>query len=176
MTAFATRSLHIPPRAVPQLRGGSRRLVTIWGGHSASLDVPCMFFKCPLRSAGRAPTAGPQFGRFGRGDGDERLSRVSAVARIRQPSLRHSAPKEDEAATKYVFFRLPSGWVGAQHSTPNYRLVICLAGVLRFIGSTGEALTLRPGDRMMDTNTSGKGHATEVLSSEPVEGIIIRID
>ena len=39
---------------------------------------------------------------------------------------------EPEVATKYVFFRLPQGWVGAQHPTPNYRLVICLAGVLRF--------------------------------------------
>ena len=80
------------------------------------------------------------------------------------------------AATQYVFFRIPPGWAGAQHPTPNRRLVICLTGVLRFIGSTGEALTLRPGDRMMDVNISGKGHATEVVSAEPVEGLIIRVD
>jgi hypothetical protein len=83
---------------------------------------------------------------------------------------------EPELATKYVVFRLPQGWVGAQHPTPNHRLVICLAGTMRFIGSTGATLTLKPGDRMMDMNTSGKGHATEVISSEPVEGIIIRVD
>jgi hypothetical protein len=83
---------------------------------------------------------------------------------------------EPKLATKYVFFRVPQCWVGAQHPTPNYRLVICLAGIIRFIGSTGESLTLKPGDRMMDMNTSGKGHATEVISSEPVEGIIIRVD
>ena len=83
---------------------------------------------------------------------------------------------EPEGATKYIFFRLPPGWVGAQHPTPNYRLVVCLAGVLRFIGSTGETLTLHPGDTMMDMNTTGKGHATEVVSGEPVDGIIIRID
>jgi hypothetical protein len=47
---------------------------------------------------------------------------------------------------------------------------------MRFIGSTGETLALKAGDRMMDMNTSGKGHATEVVSSEPVEGIIIRVD
>ena len=79
-------------------------------------------------------------------------------------------------ATSYILFRLPSGWVGARHPTPNYRLVICLSGMLRFIGSTGETLTLGPGEKMMDMNTSGKGHATEVLSTEPVEGIIIRVD
>jgi hypothetical protein len=83
---------------------------------------------------------------------------------------------EPEQATKYIFFRIPPGWVGAQHPTPNYRLVICLAGSLRFIGSTGESLTLRPGDKMMDMNTTGKGHATEVVSIEPAEGIIVRVD
>jgi hypothetical protein len=66
--------------------------------------------------------------------------------------------------------------VGAQHPTPNYRLVICLAGELRFIGSAGETLTLKPGDRMMDMNTTGKGHATEVASAGPVEGLIVRVD
>ena len=83
---------------------------------------------------------------------------------------------EPEQATKYIFFRIPPGWVGAQHPTPNYRLVICLAGSLRFIASNGETLTLLPGDRMMDMNTTGKGHATEVVSKEPAEGIIIRVD
>jgi hypothetical protein len=83
---------------------------------------------------------------------------------------------EPQQATQYVLFRLPAGWKGAQHPTPNNRLVICLAGVLRFIGSTGESLTLHPGDRMMDMNTTGKGHFTEVLSDHPVDGIIIRVD
>jgi hypothetical protein len=54
--------------------------------------------------------------------------------------------------------------------------VICLGGALRFIGSTGDTLTLHPGDRMMDMNTTGKGHATEVVSKVPAEGIIIRVD
>jgi hypothetical protein len=79
-------------------------------------------------------------------------------------------------ATSYVFFRIPPDWVGDQHPTPNGRLVICLAGVLKFIGSTGETLTLHPGDRMMDMNTGGKGHSTAVESPGPVEGLIIRID
>ena len=39
-------------------------------------------------------------------------------------------------ATRYVFFRILPGWVGAEHVTPNPRLVICLSGALRFIGST----------------------------------------
>jgi hypothetical protein len=83
---------------------------------------------------------------------------------------------EPEAATKFILFRIPPGWNCGQHVTLNYRLVICLAGALRFIGSTGDTLTLHPGDRMMDMNTTEKGHATEVVSKEPAEGIIIRVD
>ena len=83
---------------------------------------------------------------------------------------------EAETAAKYIFFRIPHGWAGAQHTTPNNRLVICLSGALRFIGSAGETLTLYPGDRMMDMNTTGKGHATEVASAGGADGIIIRID
>ena len=83
---------------------------------------------------------------------------------------------EPVIATKYVLFRIPPRWVGAQHSTPDNRLVICLSGALKFVGSTGETLILRPGEKMMDMNTTGKGHATEVISDEPAEGIIIRLD
>lgn len=83
---------------------------------------------------------------------------------------------EPATATRTIFFRIPRGWFGVEHVTPNPRLVICLAGALRFIGSTGESLTLRPGDRMLDVNTTGKGHATEVVSDEAAEGIIIRLD
>lgn len=83
---------------------------------------------------------------------------------------------EPAAATRYILFRLPAGWIGAEHTTPNYRLVICLTGAIQFIGSAGDTLTLRPGDRMMDMNTTGKGHATRVVSVEAAEGIIIRVD
>jgi hypothetical protein len=84
-----------------------------------------------------------------------------------------AAPQQ---ATSYIFFRLPPGWIGEQHPTPNYRLVVCLTGRLKFIGSTGESLILHPGNRMMDMNTAGKGHTTEVISDEAVEGIIVRVD
>jgi hypothetical protein len=83
---------------------------------------------------------------------------------------------ESQAATQSVFFRLPPGWFGAQHTTPNNRLVVCLAGAVRFIGSTGQTPTLHPGDRMLDMNTTGKGHATEVVSAGPVDGLIVRTD
>ena len=83
---------------------------------------------------------------------------------------------EPQPVTTMTFFRIPPGWIGARHVTPDNRLVICLKGALKFIGSAGDTLTLRPGDRMMDMNTSGTGHATEVVSDDAAEGIIIRLD
>lgn len=110
--------------------------------------------------------------------GDSRFDSYSVALTLHDhaPPAAPFFTAEAETATQYILFRIPPGWAGGQHPTPNYRLVICLAGVLRFIGSTGETLTLRPGDRMMDMNTTGKGHRTEVVSEEPVEGIIIRVD
>ena len=81
-----------------------------------------------------------------------------------------------ENATCYIFFRIPPGWAGDLHPTPNPRLVICLAGAIRFIGADGESRTIGPGGRLLDLNTKGQGHTTEVVSDVPVEGIIIRLD
>jgi hypothetical protein len=78
--------------------------------------------------------------------------------------------------TRYIFFRIPPGWVGDLHPTPNPRLVICLSASLRFVGSKGAFCILRAGDRLLDVNATGGGHVTEVVSDAPVEGIIIRLD
>ena len=54
--------------------------------------------------------------------------------------------------------------------------MICLSGALRFVGSDSESHTLQAGGMLMDVNTTGKGHVTEVISEIPAEGIIIRLD
>ena len=109
--------------------------------------------------------------------GDSRFDTYDATMALHDhaPPAAPFLMTEPASATKYILFRISRGWNGGRHVTPDYRLVICLAGALRFIGSTGEALTLHPGDRMMDMNTTGKGHTTEVVSEEPAEGIIIRV-
>ena len=81
-----------------------------------------------------------------------------------------------EQSTQYFFFRVVLGWVGTQHTTPNRQLVTCITGALRFIGSAGDEYVLHAGQTMLDENTTGKGHATEVASETPVEGLIVRLD
>ena len=95
--------------------------------------------------------------------------------------LRNHAPPADpiftakaEAAAQYIFFRLPPNWYGEMHPTPFECLVVCLSGSFKFIGSVGDELIMKPGDKVLDLNTTGKGHATASLSDSPAEGLIVR--
>jgi hypothetical protein len=75
-----------------------------------------------------------------------------------------------------VFMRIPPGWVGEQHPTPHKQLIVCLAGSVRFTGSDGTTHILGPGQSLIDTNTTGPGHTTEVISDGPFEGYLISLD
>jgi hypothetical protein len=83
---------------------------------------------------------------------------------------------QPQQSTQYFFFRVELGWAGTQHTTPDRHLVTCVTGALRFIGSAGDEYVLKAGQTMLDENTTGKGHATEVVSPEAVEGLIVRLD
>ena len=49
-----------------------------------------------------------------------------------------------------------------------------LPGAFRFITSKGDQLVMKPGDSLLETDTTGKGHVTEVLSTDnEVECLII---
>ena len=82
---------------------------------------------------------------------------------------------EHQGAVSYTFFRLPPKWIGEAHSAPFKCLVVCLAGTFRIVTSDGDRLVMRPGDKLVETATTGKGHITEVLSDEPVECLIVRL-
>lgn len=133
-----------------------------------------------MSNAGKMPSAAPFLvpRLYSDAAGDSRFD-TQEIALGLQDYAPPAAPfytADPIAATKYIFFRVPPGWEGAQHVTPHRQLVVCLSGALRFIGSTGESLILRAGERMLDVNTVGKGHATEVISDGPAEGIIVRLD
>jgi hypothetical protein len=83
---------------------------------------------------------------------------------------------EHQSAISYTFFRLPPKWIGDAHPVPFKCLVVCLTGEFRFVTSTGDAVTMRPGDKLLETDTTGKGHVTEVLSDIAVECLIVRLE
>lgn len=89
---------------------------------------------------------------FTDGNGDSRFDTYEVALELHD----HAPPAAPfftavpEQAASYMFFRLPARWIGDQHATPNNRLVICLAGAVKFIGSTGETLTLARARRPYD--------------------------
>jgi hypothetical protein len=74
-----------------------------------------------------------------------------------------------------VFMRIPPGFVGVQHPTPRKQLVVCVSGVARFRGSDGETYVLRAGESLIDANTEGAGHMSEVISDVPFEAYLITL-
>ena len=83
---------------------------------------------------------------------------------------------EHQSAISYTFFRLPPKWVGDAHPVPFKCLVVCLTGEFQFVTSTGNSVVMRPGDKLLETDTMGKGHVTEVLSDVAVECLIVRLE
>ena len=110
--------------------------------------------------------------------GDSRFETVEfeLTAQKYAPPAAPLLVSQPQASTAYFFARLEPGWVGAQHPTPARQLITLLAGAVRFEGSTGEEHVLKAGETMLDENTTGKGHKTEVVSSDAAEGVMIRLE
>ena len=89
------------------------------------------------------------------------------------PSLDVSAPVD---ATRYVFVRMPSGWRGDWHRTPQRQLFFVMAGEVEGTASDGTVRTLGPGGVPVMEDTEGKGHATRVTSSEDVLAVMVHLD
>lgn len=81
-----------------------------------------------------------------------------------------------EAALRYVLMRLPAGWFGEPHAAPRRQIMFCLAGRLKVTTSTGDTRIIEPGDAWLMEDTTGKGHATEVISASDAEAVIIQLE
>jgi hypothetical protein len=110
--------------------------------------------------------------------GDSRFGTVEFLLEAKNyaPPAAPFLTSQAKQSTQYFFFRVEPGWTGAQHKTPNRQLITCMTGALRFVGSAGDEYVLKTGQTILDENTTGKGHATDVVSTEPVEGFIVRLD
>ena len=68
---------------------------------------------------------------------------------------------------QYGFLRAPSGWYGDWHPTPRYQVMCLLSGSLQVGVSDGETRRFEPGSIVVLEDTTGRGHATRVVSSDP---------
>ena len=79
------------------------------------------------------------------------------------------------AASRFVLVQLPVGWKGERHPSPARQILFSLAGSVRVTPGFGEARVVSAGDAWLMEDTTGSGHETEVISTEPFEAVVIQL-
>ena len=81
-----------------------------------------------------------------------------------------------EEATRYGFVRAPSGWFGDWHPAPRRQLAFILGGEIEVGVAGGEVRRFVPGSMVLLEDTSGKGHTTRVVGSNPMVVAFVQLD
>jgi quercetin dioxygenase-like cupin family protein len=63
--------------------------------------------------------------------------------------------------------RFPKGWFDAAHPSSRRQIFFMLEGEVEVWTSGGESRILKPGDRLLMEDTTGKGHGTRSVHGEP---------
>jgi mannose-6-phosphate isomerase-like protein (cupin superfamily) len=80
------------------------------------------------------------------------------------PPLCVSSPM---TAERHVFVVVPAGWSGEPHPSPTRQIFSVLRGTLEVTVSDGERRRYSVGDYAVLEDTTGQGHATRNVGSEP---------
>ena len=95
-------------------------------------------------------------------------------SRIEDQSLSsHLMLTTPQAAAHIVFSQLPVGTFIDWHPAPRRQYVIILAGQLEIGLGDGTVRRFGPGDARLVEDTTGSGHTTRVVGSEPVLTVVI---
>ena len=78
-------------------------------------------------------------------------------------------------AKALLFLTLPPGWRDDAHRSPREQIALCLSGRMRVRSSTGDVRIVEPGGMWHMADTSGAGHASEVVGDEPVRLAIVQL-
>jgi hypothetical protein len=74
---------------------------------------------------------------------------------------------ETRAATSAVFRCAPTGLFLERHPAPRRQFLVTLSGSWEIEASNGVKRVFKTGDVMLADDTSGEGHTSRVLGSEP---------
>ncbi len=78
-------------------------------------------------------------------------------------------------ASRLVFFKTPSGWVGDWHPSPKRQFFCCLTGAFEITVCDGETRVFRAGEVFLLEDTKGKGHVSRVTSKEDFLAAIVQL-
>jgi quercetin dioxygenase-like cupin family protein len=78
-------------------------------------------------------------------------------------------------ATQVGFMTAPAGWFGDWHPSPRRQYLALLAGEVELEVSDGQVHRMRSGEVVLLDDTTGKGHRSRVVSSEPTLLIVVAL-
>ena len=83
-----------------------------------------------------------------------------------------STPRD---ASGVLFLRVPVGWNGGWHPSPQRMFLFMLGGLAEFTASDGNKRTLAAGDVLLLEDTTGKGHNSRNVGQEDVYCGFVRL-
>lgn len=78
-------------------------------------------------------------------------------------------------ASQASFFGAPSGWEADWHVSSGRHLFAVISGVWEVTASNGEMRTFSQGDVLLVEDTSGKGHASRVISEVDSLALLVNL-
>lgn len=90
---------------------------------------------------------------------------------FKKGSVSESAISE---ALTITFKETPADFFYDWHTAPTTQYVLTLSGELEFTTSRGEIFTLKPGDVLVATDITGKGHKWRMVGNEPWKRAYVR--
>ncbi len=78
-------------------------------------------------------------------------------------------------ATRLVFFKTPSGWVGDWHPPPRRQFFCCVSGKFEITAGDGEVRIFESGDVFLLEDTTGKGHKSRTVGAEDFVAVIVQL-
>lgn len=78
-------------------------------------------------------------------------------------------------ASRFVFFKTPSGWIGDWHPPPRKQFFCCISGKFEATASDGEVRIFKSGDVFLLEDTTGKGHMSRTVGTEDFVAAIVQL-
>ncbi len=78
-------------------------------------------------------------------------------------------------ASRFVFFKAPSGWVGDWHPPPKRQFFCCISGQFEVEAGDGEIRVFRSGDIFLLEDTTGKGHRSKTVGQEDFVAAVVQL-
>ena len=78
-------------------------------------------------------------------------------------------------ASQTAFFGAPAGWQGEWHPSPARNLFVVISGEWEIEASDGEVRRFAAGSILQVEDTSGKGHASRVVSDQDSLAVLVQL-